>query len=202
MRSRPGYLPAEERRAGIVDAVLALAAEHNPGEISTAAIAKHMTLTQGALFRHFPSKDAIWEAVLVRVSDRLLAQVDLAIAAGDPPLKTLEIVFLGHVEFVIARPGVPRLLFGELQRAASTPAKRMACGLMTHYGKRLHTLLEAGKRAGEVAAEVDTGAAATLFIGMIQGLVMRSLLTGNVTQMRADAPGAFAIYRRGIEAGR
>lgn len=202
MTSRPGYLPAEERRAGIVDAVLELAAEHNPADITTAAIARQMTLTQGALFRHFPSKEAIWEAVMVRVSDRLLAKVDQAIAAGDSPLRTLEAVFLAHVDFVVIRPGVPRLLFGELQRAGSTPAKRIVCGLMSHYGQRLHSLIEAGKQAGEVAEEVDAGVAATMFIGTIQGLVMRSLFADNVANMRLDAPLTFAIYRRGIAATR
>ncbi|HQV42048.1 MAG TPA: TetR family transcriptional regulator, partial [Moraxellaceae bacterium] len=33
-----------------------LAGLQNPSEITTAAIAKHMNLTQGALFRHFPNK--------------------------------------------------------------------------------------------------------------------------------------------------
>ena len=64
MESNIKHLPADERRAVTVEAVIALAAEQNPGEITTAAIAKRMGLTQGALFRHFPSKDAILQAVM------------------------------------------------------------------------------------------------------------------------------------------
>lgn len=45
-------------------------------------------------------------------------------------------------------------------------------------------------------------AAALLFIGTIQGLVMQSLLAGDVTRMRRDATGVFAIYRRGIKSSR
>ncbi len=44
-------------------------------------------------------------------------------------------------------------------------------------------------------------AAAVLFIGTIQGLVMQSLLAGKVSRIRRDAPAVFAIYRRGIESG-
>lgn len=90
------------------------------------------------------------------------------------------------------------MLFGELQRAEATPAKRMVQTLITQYGARLHTLIEQGKTQGELAAEVDSNAAATLFIGSIQGLVMQSLLAGNVRRIRSDAPGAFAIFARGI----
>ena len=74
-------LPAEERRAVTVEAVVELAGEQNPSDITTAAIAKHMNLTQGAVFRHFRSKDAIWEAVMNWVAHRLLNRVDKA-AAG------------------------------------------------------------------------------------------------------------------------
>lgn len=198
MESNPKHLPADERRAVTVEAVIALAAEQNPGEITTAAIAKHMGLTQGALFRHFPSKDAILQAVMEWVAERLLARVDKAAQAAGSPLAALEAVFMAHIDFVAQHPGVPRMLFGELQRAVDTPAKRMARTLIDRYGERLAVLIEKGKAQGELAAEVDTAAAATLFIGTIQGLIMQSLLAGNTERMRSDAPGVFAIYRRGI----
>ncbi|NOZ36710.1 MAG: TetR/AcrR family transcriptional regulator, partial [Gammaproteobacteria bacterium] len=60
-------------------------------------------------------------------------------------------------------------------------------------------LIESGKLAGEVDPAVDTEAAGTLFVGTIQGLVMQSLLAGDITTMGARAMGVFAIYRRGIE---
>jgi len=41
-------------------------------------------------------------------------------------------------------------------------------------------------------------AATTLFIGMIQGLVMQSLLADDIYRMRLDAPGIFATFRSGI----
>lgn len=79
MNTRRKKLPAEERRAVTVEAVVALAAEQNPNAITTAAIAKRMGLTQGALFRHFPNKDAILQAVIEWVAERLLARVDKAV---------------------------------------------------------------------------------------------------------------------------
>ena len=198
MESNIKHLPANERRAVTVEAVIALAAEQNPGEITTAAIARHMGLTQGALFRHFPSKDAILQAVMEWVAERLLARVDKAAQAAVSPLAALEAIFMTHIDFIAQHPGVPRMLFGELQRAADTSAKMMARTMLDRYGKRLSALIEQGKAQGELAAEVNTAAAATLFIGAIQGLVMQSLLAGNAGQMRAGAPGAFAFYRRGI----
>ena len=198
MKIRVKNLPAEERRAVTVEAVVALAAEQNPNDITTAAIAKRMGLTQGALFRHFPNKDAILQAVMEWVADRLLARVDKALQTATSPLAALEAMFMAHMEFVIEHPGVPRMLFGELQRAAETAPKRMVQTLIHRYGERLRRLLEEGKKLGELDADLDTEASVILFIGTIQGLVMQSLLASDLERIRDDAPKVFAIYRRGI----
>ena len=198
MSELPKHLPADERRAATVKAVVDLAAEQNPGDITTTAIAQRMGLTQGALFRHFPNKNAILEAVMAWVAERLLARVDKAAASSASPIVALEAVFMTHIQFVSKHPGVPRMLFGELQQAKETLAKKMAQSLIQRYSEKLHGLLEAGKAEGELDADLDVDAAATLFIGTIQGLIMQSLLAGKVAQMRHDAPGVFAIYCRGI----
>ena len=196
MRAKP--LPAETRRAVTVEAVIELAAERDPGEITTAAIASHMKLTQGALFRHFPSKDAIWEAVMEWVAERLLARVDRAAALAASPVAALQAIFLAHADFVAEHPGVPRMLFGELQRAEATPAKRLARTLLERYGERIRARLEAGKAAGEVSAALDIDAAVILFVGTLQGLIMQSMLAGELARIRRDAPRVFAIYLAGI----
>ena len=196
MRAKP--LPAETRRAVTVEAVIELAAERDPGEITTAAIASHMKLTQGALFRHFPSKDAIWEAVMEWVAERLLARVDRAAALAASPVAALQAIFLAHADFVAEHPGVPRMLFGELQRAEATPAKRLARTLLERYGERIRGRLEAGKAAGEVSAALDIDAAVILFVGTLQGLIMQSMLAGDLLRIRRDAPRVFAIYLAGI----
>ena len=198
MDLHPKHLPADERRAVTVESVVKLAGSQNPSEITTAAIAKHMNLTQGALFRHFPSKEAIWQAAMAWVAERLLARIDHAAQGIESPLVAMEAMFMSHVEFVVEHPGVPRMMFDELQRAELTPAKRMVQTLIQHYGERLQYLIKKGKMSGELSQTLDNEAAATLFIGTIQGLVMQSLLAGDVKRMRRDAPRVFAIYRRGI----
>lgn len=198
MRTHPKHLPADERRAVTVEAVVKLAAESNPSDITTTAIAKHMGVSQGALFKHFPTKDSILQAVMEWVAERLLSRVESAACSASTPLAAIEAMFLAHVEFVAEHPGVPRMLFGELQRAELTAPKRMAQALVRRYGERLRALIEQGKAAGELSQAVDGEAAATLLVGMIQGLVMQSLLEGDVTRVRRDAPRLFAIYRRGI----
>lgn len=192
------HLPADERRAVTVEAVVELASKQNPSEITTASIARHMGVTQGALFRHFPNKDAIWQRVMEWVAERLLERLDRAAEGTASPLAAMEAMFMSHAEFVAEHPGVPRMLFGELQRAEPTPAKRMAHTLIQRYGERISQMIERGKARGELPATLDAEAAVTMFVGTLQGLVMQSLLSDDPERIRRDAPRVFAIYRRGI----
>lgn len=202
MPSHPKHLPADQRRTGTVEAVIALAAEQNPADITTAAVAKRMGLTQGALFKHFPSKDAILELVMEWVADRLLDRIDRAAQTASSPIAALEAVFITHIDFVVEHPGVPRMLIGELQRSGDSVTKRMVRTLLRCYTERLIRLMEEGIKQGQLDPALDTTAASTLFVGTIQGLVMQSLLTGHVSHIRRQAPGTFAIYRRGIVSDR
>ena len=201
MTERPRHLPADERRAATVAALIDLAARQNPSDITTAAIAERMGLTQGALFRHFPSKDAIVQACMTWVSDRLLARIDKAAAQAASPAAALQAMFMAHVDFVAEHPGVPRILLSQLQRTGETGAKRLVQVLMGRYSERLQRRMAQGQAEGELHAALDVPAAATLFMGTVQGLVMQSLITSDMQRMRADAPRVFAIYQRGIAAG-
>jgi len=191
-------LPSQERRAATIRAVIDLAGEQNPSEITTAAIARRMNLTQGALFRHFAGKAAIWEGVMDWVAEGLMDRVERSARDATGPLEALEAMFMAHAGFAAAHPGVPRMMFGELQRGEDSPAKTVARRLIRHYRERLATVIEEGKREGVIGREIDSQAAAALFIGSIQGLVMQSMLAGDPRRMIDEAPGVFAILRRGL----
>lgn len=196
------HLTAEERRNVTIETVIQLAGEQNPSEITTATITERMKLSQGALFRHFPTKDALWGSVMEWVAARLMSRIDHAVKDVASPLDALQAMFMAHVGFITDHPGVPRMMFGELQRAESTAPKRMAQTLIKRYGDKVRALLERGQAQGEIDPQLDITAAATLFVGTIQGLVMQSLLAGDVRRIRTEAPAVLQIYLRGVRASR
>ena len=155
------HLPAGERRAATVEAVVDLAAEQNPSDITTAAIAQRMGLTQGALFRHFPTKEAILQAVMSWVSERLLARVDEATRGAASPAAALEAIFMTHIDFVVRHPGVPRMLFGELQRAGdSLPKKKPDPLPLLHACKHFDILPKAALLIGDSSNDAIAARAA------------------------------------------
>jgi TetR/AcrR family transcriptional regulator len=199
IEATPVRQSTEIRRAEIVAAVLRLAATRSPAAITTGDMAAELGFSQGAVFRHFPAKDAIWMAVLDWVDAELIAALDAAAQQGATPLEGLERVFMAHIRFVVASPGVPRIIFHELQHPDDTPLKQRVRALLGRYRQILARLLDAAADRGLLLAGLDRQAAATLFIGTIQGLVMQSMLAADASAIEDDARRVVALYLRAIE---
>jgi AcrR family transcriptional regulator len=195
-------MPTDERRREIVTTVLALARERGPDAITTQAIADRIGVTQGAVFRHFPDKEAIWLAVFAWMRESLGAVFAAAMEKGGTPLAKIEQAFLAHVAFIAANPGVPRVMFHELQYPGDSPVRAEVRTMITAYRKRLALLFTEAKAAGELPAGLDTSLAPVLFIGAVQGLVIQSALAGDEAGMLKGARRLFPLLLHGYRGRR
>lgn len=189
-------LPANMRRAATVEAVIALAAVTNPADITTAQIAAHMGVTQGALFRHFADKQTVWAAVMDWTAETLISRIDAV--AGTTPLDKLRAIFAAHIDFVVEHAGVPRILFGELQRDSNAPGKTRVRALMSEYSSRVVNLLDQAKSQGQINPQTDCILAASMFLGMVQGLVMQAMASDDFTSMPPTSVRLFELYLDGL----
>ncbi len=190
-------LPAAARREAIVAAVLDRARDVGPDAITTQAIAERIGVTQGALFRHFPHKEAIWLAVFEWVREALGAVLEAAVAQEQSPLRKLERAFAAHVAFVTANPGVSKALFHELQYPADSPVRLAVRAMVNGYRERLSALFDSAKAAGELPPSLDAALAAVLFIGAVQGLVIDATLRGDGARVTPEARRLFALLLDG-----
>lgn len=200
VQDKPLKQRTEVRQASLVEAALLLAAERSPADITTADLARAVGISQGAVFKHFASKEAIWLAVLDWVMDTLMHRLQTAaVGAEHAALPALRTVFLTHVDFVVSYPGVPRLIFQELQSPGDTALKSRVRGLMQRYRQLLLAVLQQAEKQQALRQEIDLQAAVVLFIGSVQGLVMQAMISNNVPAMAAQAPGVFAILQQGLQ---
>ena len=103
--------PAVDRKAEIVDACLVLADRLGPDRMTTNHVAHAVGVTQAAIFRHFPTKQALWLAVAETISDRLAAAWNQAVAIDAPPEARLKALLRAQFDQISATPALPAILF-------------------------------------------------------------------------------------------
>src|SRR5512147_3249009 len=93
---------AEDRRREIADAALRVISAEGLGHFTALAIAREVGLTDGALFRHFASKEAIVDAAIDRVEELLFEGFP---PEGEDPVERLGAFFARRVAVIRAQPG-------------------------------------------------------------------------------------------------
>ena len=191
-------LSTEERQGEIIRVAVELAAEKGVDSVTTQDMADAMHLTQGAIFRHFATKDDIWVAVMQWIRERLMQVLNKAAADASDPLDAIQRMFLAHVAFISKHPAIPRLLFSELLHKKNSKLRQLIQEIISGYEARIAGLLDAAKAQSLVSADLDSKSAAVLYIGMIQGLVMQASIFGGKRLLLQEAEKTFPIYLHGI----
>ncbi len=192
-------MSSEERQGEIIRVAVELAADKGVDSVTTQDMADAMHLTQGAIFRHFATKDDIWFAVIVWVRERLMKVLENAAADATDPLSAIERMFFAHIAFISKHPAIPRLLFSELLHKKNGKLRQLIEGIISGYEAKIAGLLDAAKSQSLVPDDLDSQSAAVLYIGMIQGLVMQSSIFGGKRALQQQAEKTFPIFLHGVK---
>jgi AcrR family transcriptional regulator len=164
---------AEDRKAEIVAAVLQLADEIGPDRLTMQAVADAVGLTQPGVFRHFPTKQALWEVVSASIAASMTDAwhaVRTLHAAPEQRLLALITVQLHHIE---ATPAIPAILHSRELQADNAALRHTFRTLMMRFQGLLLAELAACRAEGQFRADLDPDDAAVLLISLVQGLALR-----------------------------
>jgi AcrR family transcriptional regulator len=187
------------RQEQIVQAALALIAGEGLGRLSIARVARRVRVVPSALYRHFPNKDAIVDATLRAVQQRLLENVRAARGEASSAVEQLHGLFARHVSLITGNPGIPRLVFSdELFTGHNRRGGRMFQSI-ERYLAEVARIVRDGQRRREFRPDVDAAAAAMLFLGLVQVAGVLSRLGGDDFDTGARAEKAWAVFVAGIE---
>ncbi|MCR8913156.1 TetR family transcriptional regulator [Marinobacter panjinensis] len=198
--TKRAYQRTEQRQSATIEAVVHLCGEQDPSTLTTNRIAQKVGVSQGALFKHFPNKSSLWESVAGWVAGQLTTRVFSVADQHEEADKALEAMFLAHIGFIARHPGIPRLMLGELQKPGNQPAKRIIRQTLAFYRQKIVALLHLGIEQKCISPTIDTEAAAVLYIGAIQGLVVQAMVGGDIMSIEESAPRIFKLYSASIRA--
>jgi AcrR family transcriptional regulator len=155
---RPPRADARRNRARILEAAEAVFARRGPSA-STQEIARRAGVGDGTLFRHFPTKEALLEAIILVHIERLAAEADARIAEADAAA-----AFFSFFAHAVAQSATKNALIDLLDRRAfdleaADPA--LGAGLRQKIG----TLVDRAQAVGAVRADIGLPEVLALLAG-------------------------------------
>lgn len=171
MRSRK---TTEIRREEILRAALFIVEQQGLDNLNTNAIAALIQLVPSAIYRHFKNKEEIIAALIDFIGERLQQNLQQATTQEGTALERLKSLFELHVKLLQEEPAIPRILYFLISSERNQELKKKMLAEIDAYVYETKKLLLQGKKAGEINPAVDVTAAAMMFLGMIQPLVILS----------------------------
>jgi AcrR family transcriptional regulator len=158
-RNRKPRTDAIRNRERVLEAAKAVFSQGGP-EASLEAVARHAGVGIGTLYRHFPTREALYEAVYRREVDQL---VELAgqLKTEQTPIEALRGWMRAGVEFMATKKGMA----AALALAAHSSSELVAYSLDRLTGA-LGELLRRGVAAGEFRSDIDAEDLLRTLVGM------------------------------------
>ena len=192
-RKRAPRLPAVERREQILDAAIELFAETGYRDASTAALAARLGVAEPTLYRHFPTKRALYLATLDRSAEVYFGQWRAIAEAAPTPLDAL----LGMGQWYFEQlTGEPRHLLLRFRSFAHADDEAIAGRVRHHFMEAfrfVEGLYEGARARGQIAAETDVRVHTWLFMA-IGALLDATQIMGLRHELRLeDMPSIMAV---------
>ncbi len=141
------------RRRHILE-TLAQELERSPGErITTAGLARAVGVSEAALYRHFPSKAKMFEALIEFIEESVFGLINRILDDERDCFRRCEKILSLLLGFAARNPGLCRLLVGDVL-VGETERLRLRIG---QFYERLETQLKQVLREGEMNGEISAG---------------------------------------------
>ncbi len=176
---------AEDRRADIRQATLALAFELGPDRVTTSRIAERLGLTQPAIYKHFPAKEDLWKSINEHLAGRIDGNIDTAEAEATGHVDRLRRLVIGHLQLVQETPGLPVVMVARPEKGAQVLQSGLRASMTRYFGAISAAIAEA-QTGGDFRDDIATQDISTLILGVVQSLVLRLLITRDPSVLLKD----------------
>ncbi|WP_321390080.1 TetR/AcrR family transcriptional regulator [Emcibacter sp.] len=189
---------ADRRKDEIIDATLRLADKLGPDRLTTEKIAEAVGLTQPGIFRHFPKKQDLWEAVATRVGAMMEKRWVKAQNPDSTPTNQIRTTITAQLRLIQSTPAIPSILFSRELHTKNKGLKKAFFILMGRFHHILSNLAKQAIQAGEFREDLDPDDLGFLFIGLVQGLAMRWSISDRSFDLIHEGTRLLEIQLRGF----
>ena len=167
------------RQAEIVDAALKLIAEQGIQHLTIKNLSTAIGVTEAALYRHFPGKTEIIQAMVSRFEEDV---DDIGELRG---WTAVEAALVRRTELVLAKPALARVLFAEELFKDSPEIAQILHGMMQRHHKIMIRYFQEAIDDGVIRADIPMDTLFRLILGPLRLLIKQWGLSDGAFDLRA-----------------
>ena len=166
-----------------------------PVKVTTALLASECSITEAALYRHFPSKRKIYSGLVDFCEQNLFELISNINASDEESLVKTKKILLILVAFCEKNPGLARLLTREAFSVDETSLDERIKQLMSKIELQIKQNLQKFEQESKKKLALTTASSANLLLACAEGLIQQYVRSGfeDIPNKRAGEQFDFLI---------
>ena len=166
------------RQLDIMQTLAKMLEKKGPVKITTASLAKECGITEGAIYRHFPSKRKIFSGLVDFCEQSILELISDVNSSDDDALNKVENILLILVSFSEKNPGIARLLTREAFSVDQAALEERIRQLFSKIELQIKQHLQKHEQISKKKLALTTAASANLLLAFSEGLIQQFVRSG------------------------
>lgn len=158
---------------------LAMMLESSPGnKITTAALAAQVGVSEAALYRHFPSKAKMFDALLDFTEEAIFSRVPQILATDKPTQDKVRTIIELVLQFSEINPGICRILTGDALVGEHERLKKRSNQIVLRLETQLKQILREAELSESLRTQKPVGTCVDLMMSVLDGKLSAYVRSG------------------------
>ena len=178
---------------------LATILEQSPGQrITTAGLAKHVGVSEAALYRHFPSKAKMFEALIEFIENTIFSRITQIMSEEMQADKRCEMILGLILTFSERNPGITRILTGDPLTGETERLRQRVTQLFDRIEAQLRQIIREMPLRGEQKTSTDPIVAANLLLSLVEGRIGQYVRSNFERKPTTEWDAQWQVIREGL----
>jgi len=178
---------------------LATILEQSPGgRITTAGLARHVGVSEAALYRHFPSKAKMFEALIEFIENTIFSRISQIMNDEEKAEARCQKIVGLMLTFCERNPGITRILTGDPLSGETERLRQRVTQLFDRIEAQLRQIIREMPMRGEQELETDSVVAANLMLSFVEGRIGQYVRSDFSRKPTTEWEEQWQMIRRGL----
>ena len=186
------------RQHQILEAVSKLIMTKGMHSVTIKDIAEEVDVSEGALYRHFVSKQQMFSFLVDQLQEFLSKMVQEVQQHEAPAVEKLDHILQAQLRDVEDYKGLALIVVAEAVAFEDAELRARIASLLTEYLESIQEILRLGIQEGSLRSDLNVDAAATTYFGLLHSTATMWAMNGYAPQLAEHRSQMWDIYRRGV----